>query len=90
VVLLQVVSAACKALATLARRSESAASILTANAQNYFAALQHGQDSSSASAYCSRSGLVSMEGNMPDGFIVIMSSSLCYVNGQGCCPADDC
>ena len=48
----QVVSAACKTLASLAARADSAAESLTASAQNYLAALR--QSSTSHSAYCSR------------------------------------
>ena len=48
----QVVSAACKTLASLAARSDSAAASLAASAQNYLAALR--QSSTSHSAYCSR------------------------------------
>ena len=48
----QVVSAACKTLASLAARAETAAESLTASAQNYLAALR--QSGSSHSAYCSR------------------------------------
>lgn len=49
---LQVVSAACKALASLATHAISAAEVLTACAQNYLAALR--QSGSSLSAFCSR------------------------------------
>ena len=48
----QVVSAACKTLASLAARADSAAESLTASAQNYLAALR--QSSTSHSVYCSR------------------------------------
>ena len=50
--LIQVVSAACKVLASLAAHAKSAAVSLTASAQNYLAALR--QSSSGLSAYCSR------------------------------------
>ena len=49
---LQVVSAACKALTSLATHAISAAEVLTACAQNYLAALR--QSGSSLSAFCSR------------------------------------
>ena len=52
VLTLQVVSAACKALASLATHAISAAEVLTACAQNYLAALR--QSGSSLSAFCSR------------------------------------
>jgi hypothetical protein len=50
----QVVNAACKGLASLAKHAESAAAVLTANAQNYFAAVQQCQEPSFAPAYFSR------------------------------------
>lgn len=50
----QVVSAACRALASLARGAPTAAAILTANAQNYLAALRNSQSSDSSSVYCPR------------------------------------
>lgn len=55
----QVVNAACKALATLAKHADSTAEVLTANAQNYFAALQQCQNPSTAPAYFSRQAIVS-------------------------------
>ncbi len=70
----QVVSAACKTLASLAARADSAAQSLTASAQNYLAALR--QSSTSHSAYCSRQVQHLYSAGLPWSFRTALCHSL--------------
>ena len=80
--LTQVVSAACKVLASLAAHAKSAAVSLTASAQNYLAALR--QSSSGLSAYCSRRAIA------PPSFCMLLMLSCgpqcpCRCNAKASC-----
>ena len=77
--LTQVVSAACKVLASLAAHAKSAAVSLTASAQNYLAALR--QSSNGLSAYCSRRAIA------PPIFCILCMSS-CGAQCPHRCNAD--